>query len=89
MAEPQVLLEGIAFGEPHPACSYMADMRGRPARLNVNRYRSESAFSMELSRLWRLRSVNWADMTGPLPTRRPTTYNLLYVNGLAVEEDSQ
>src|SRR5262245_26475808 len=43
MAEPQVLLEGIAFGEPRPACSYMADMRGRPARLNANRYRSESA----------------------------------------------
>lgn len=42
-----------------------------------------------LSRLWRLRSVNWADMTGPLPSRRPITYNLLYVNSLAVEEDSQ
>jgi len=45
--------------------------------------------SMGLSRLWRLRSVNWADMTGPLPSRRPITYNLLYVNSLAVEEDSQ
>ena len=41
-----------------------------------------------ISRLWRLRSVNWADLTSPLPSRRPITYNLLYVNSLAVEEDS-
>jgi hypothetical protein len=51
--------------------------------------RKYSAFSMGLSRLWRLRSVNWADMTGPLPSRRSITYNLLYVKSLAVEEDSQ
>ena len=48
-----------------------------------------SAFSIGLSRLWRLRSVNWADMTGPLSSGRPIAYNLLYVNSLAVEEDSQ
>lgn len=51
--------------------------------------RAKSAFSMGLSRLWQLRSVNWADLTGPLPSRRPITYNLLYVNSLAVEEDSR
>ena len=51
--------------------------------------RAKTRVQYGLSRLRRLRSVNWADMTGPLPSRRPITYILLYVSSLAVEEDSQ
>jgi hypothetical protein len=36
-----------------------------------------------------VRRLQPAHMMGPVPFRRPVTYNLLYVNGLGVEEDSQ
>ena len=73
----------------HPHTAEPADMYHTAISAPGTARKTESAFSMGLSRLWRLRSVNWADMTGPLPSRRSITYNLLYVKSLAVEEDSQ